>query len=118
MSRSEFIRCLISREGCRGLTLKKMARLMNLSPSRTAHVVKEETGESFSDMLRRCKNNFAATLLRDTNFTISEVAERCGFGSTSQFHRSFRQEFGTSPLAYRKHEDGYTFQSPLGRLPQ
>ena len=102
MPRADIIRCLIEREGCRGLDLAALARFLHLTPSRTAHLVREETGASFTDLLRRSRTGFALTLLRDTALPIQEVAKRSGFGSAAQFHRAFRREFSLTPLAYRK----------------
>jgi AraC-like DNA-binding protein len=43
----------------------------------------------------------ARELLKD-NKQITEVCSLCGFGDYSNFIRSFRKEFGTSPKKYSK----------------
>ena len=102
MSRADVIRCLIGRGCTRGLTLQELAAHLHLSPSRTAHLVKEETGESFTGLLLRNRIGFAANLLRNTEIPVSRIAERCGFGDTANFHRIFRREFHQTPLEFRK----------------
>ena len=109
MPRAAAIRCLVGREGCRGLDLAGLAEFLHLTPSRTAHLVKEETGESFTDLVRHSRCGFAATLLRGTALPIPEIAKRSGFGSTAQFHRAFRREFEVSPLVFRKRDHRNSF---------
>jgi len=43
----------------------------------------------------------AAELLRGTDHTVQQVAERCGFESLSYFHRRFKARFGCTPLQFR-----------------
>jgi AraC-like DNA-binding protein len=52
-------------------------------------------------------------LLRDTDFSVLEVATRCGFGNLSNFNRKFSRIAGMTPLAYRKKEKTkYSINSP------
>lgn len=45
----------------------------------------------------------AARLLRESDATLSTVAERCGYGSEFAFAKAFKREFGTAPGRYRRH---------------
>ena len=44
----------------------------------------------------------ARHLLANTNLSAAKIAERAGFGSSSYFMRSFANEHGMTPLAWRK----------------
>lgn len=44
----------------------------------------------------------SAELMASTDMSISEIAERLGFGSLQYFSRRFRNYFGESPTAYQK----------------
>ena len=46
---------------------------------------------------------YSLYLLSNTELTILQVAEQCGFGNLSHFYRLFRERFGTSPRKYRNH---------------
>lgn len=50
--------------------------------------------------LERCRRLFLDP--RYSHKTISEIAFFCGFNDTAHFSRSFRDQFGVSPRAYRK----------------
>ncbi len=102
LSREDRIRFLISREVSKPMTLNDLAEKIHLSPSRTAHLVRESTGESFTELRMRNRLEYAADLLRNTIRPVSSIALDCGFGSTANFHRMFRKHYGITPLAYRK----------------
>ena len=44
----------------------------------------------------------AKHLLIGTTYTISEIAERCGFDNVYYFSNSFKQQTGMSPSEYLK----------------
>lgn len=44
----------------------------------------------------------AAGMLVNTSMTISEIAVKCGFSSSSYFSKQFRAQTGSSPLEYRQ----------------
>ena len=46
----------------------------------------------------------AEDLLRRTDLSLAEIAEKCGFANAFSFSRSFRREHGIPPAAYRKQQ--------------
>lgn len=44
----------------------------------------------------------ACTLLANTNLSVGEIAEQCGYASTSHFIKLFRKLMGCAPMGYRK----------------
>lgn len=59
-------------------------------------------GAAFSEILDDVRREHAETLLRDPQRSIDEVAERIGYGDTSNFTRAFRRWTGKTPAAFRK----------------
>ena len=92
---------LIQHEARRDLTLSKLAKILNLSYSRCAHLVKETCGESFAVLLRKYRLEYACTLLEHSNLSIERVCRWSGFGNLAHFHRVFKSEMGMTPLEYR-----------------
>ena len=111
LSRGDLIRIIINREASKHIRLESLAKKIHLSPSRTAHLVKEETGLSFMELLMENRLDYAANLLKNTIRPVSEIALNCGFGSVAHFHRMFRKYYGTTPLAYRKMPSRPLFRS-------
>ncbi|PIE86081.1 MAG: AraC family transcriptional regulator, partial [Bacteroidia bacterium] len=48
------------------------------------------------------KMQLATQLLRDTNQSITEIAEQCGYDYASHFCTAFKRRFGVSPNEERK----------------
>ena len=86
----------------RNLTLAKLAKQLNVSYSRCAHLVKELSGSSFSALLRKYRLEHACFLLENTMVDIDVICRNSGFGDPANFHRAFKAEFGVTPLEYRK----------------
>lgn len=84
------------------LSLGSLARLVHLSPTRLAHLYKDNTGDTVLEALHRIRLNHAAQLLHLTTLTIAEIAERSGFPSVNFFVRKFRQRYGDSPSRFRQ----------------
>jgi len=60
------------------------------------------TGSTPIDYLIQLRLARAATLLRSTTQTITDVAFQVGFQDSNYFSRQFRQRHGMSPTAYRR----------------
>lgn len=84
------------------ITIEQLASRVVLSPSRLAHLFKEETGEAIMEMVLRLRLRQAARLLEFTTLPVGEVAHEVGFQSPFYFSRQFSAYFGRSPQAYRR----------------
>lgn len=83
------------------IDLSVLAKVLCLSPSRAAHVVKEITGRSFKEILNEYRMREICMLLQTTNQAVSEIAYNVGFIDISHFYRSFKKQFNTTPRQYR-----------------
>jgi AraC family L-rhamnose operon regulatory protein RhaS len=82
-------------------TLDSMARQCGLRRSRFAHYCREITNLTAQEYLTKCRVEAATKLLKHNSNNITQIAERCGFGSSQYFATVFRQEMGISPREYR-----------------
>jgi AraC-like DNA-binding protein len=82
--------------------LKELARALNLGESRTSHLVKEIFGCSYVQLLNELRLRTAASLLRESALSVTEVCLNSGFRDMSHFHRIFQKRFATTPLKYRR----------------
>ena len=78
----------------------EVATALELS-SRSLQRALSSEGERHSDLVDRVRNEEAARLLRDTEFSITEVGYVCGFADSAHFSRSFKKRVGRSPSEYR-----------------
>lgn len=84
------------------LSLQDAARVVHLSPTHLAHVIKNETGRTFLDLLTERRMERARELLVHTSLAIDAVGQRSGFPLLSHFSRRFKQCTGMTPSQYRR----------------
>ncbi len=64
---------------------------------------KEETGMTPLEYITKIRLNYAKKLLlQETYISVVDVSEKCGFNDSFYFSKVFKQNFGISPLNYRK----------------
>ena len=81
-------------------SVEEVARLLCLS-SRTLQRTLSEAGDSYSDMVARCRCIAACESLEQTQKPIKDIAKKLGYRDASSFSRAFRRWTGTMPRAYR-----------------
>lgn len=82
------------------LDRETVARVCDITVSHLSRLFKRFAGVDFKTAVRRARLEQAEPLLRQSSFTIGEIAEMCGFRSATHFIRIFRLVYGTSPGAY------------------
>jgi len=88
----------------RGLSAVTVGRRLGIT-ARYVHLLLEDTGQSFSQLVLAKRLERAAGLLRaqeQPTRKISEIASACGFGDLSYFNRVFRKRYGRTPSDFRK----------------
>ncbi|MDC7124759.1 MAG: GyrI-like domain-containing protein [Spirochaetales bacterium] len=91
----------ISKNIKRDLSLEEIASAASFSMYHFHRIFKAVTGETVADFTRRLRLETAANQLFGQSFNITEIAMDCGFSSSQNFARAFRQNFGMSPSEYR-----------------
>ncbi len=86
----------------RDLSLQEVALLCGYSPSYFSRCFKEYFGVAFVQYVTRTRISKAKILLRNPSLSIGEVAEKCGFKSTSYFSAIFKKETGDSPVQFKQ----------------
>lgn len=82
--------------------IKDLAKVLNLSDSRTGHLVQKLFGATFNKLLRDARLNRASILLSGSELPISTIALSLCFYDQSHFTRAFSRHFSCSPTHYRK----------------
>ena len=84
------------------MELGQLAEIAHMSLRSFMRCFQAATGASPIAYLIQLRLNHAATLLRKTEASITEVAFQAGFGDSNYFTRQFRERFGINPLKYRR----------------
>jgi len=82
-------------------TLTELGRLAGMSARNLTRVFRRVTGISIKDFATRVRLEHARALLHDPTLTIEGVARRCGFETSRQFRRVWREAFGGPPSSLR-----------------
>lgn len=84
------------------LSLDKLSGVANFSQFHFHRIFSAFMGETLNDFIKRKRVEKAAGLLiNEPDKPISEIAEYCGFNSTSVFCRNFKERFRTNAQDFR-----------------
>jgi AraC-like DNA-binding protein len=90
------------------MTLKDAAASAFLSPNYLTHLLRKETGSSFSELVLERRMRLARTHLSNSSKPISHIAQVCGFSDEAYFSRRFRQANGMPPGQFRRQQQALT----------
>lgn len=90
------------------MTLKDAAAAAFLSPNYLTHLLRKETGNTFSELVLERRMRLARTHLSNSNQPISHIAQACGFADEAYFSRRFRQANGLPPGQFRRQQANVT----------
>jgi AraC family transcriptional regulator len=83
------------------LRLRDLAKVAMLSPFHFHRVFQALLGSTPADFVKRLRLEKALGLMPPTRaLSLTAIALRCGFSSSSDFSRSFKQYFGAPPSAF------------------
>ena len=84
------------------LTLSDLAKRCFYNPSYFSRAFKERFNISLTEYINRERASAAAEMLKNTNKSIDEIAEECGYGDKSGLYRAFDKFYGCTPAEYRQ----------------
>ncbi len=85
----------------RSFTIAELARELHVSESSLRQKYRQLSGMSLGRHVREARMHHACDLLGNTDDSVTDIAEACGYDSLFSFSRSFKNTLGKSPLAYR-----------------
>lgn len=83
------------------ITIEDLADEFGVSASYLSRLFKKETGVSVSAYIREQKMEIAKNLLRFSDYSMADIANRLSFSSQSHFIQQFRETVGMTPKKYR-----------------
>ena len=81
-------------------TLEQLGREAGCSPFYLSRTFSKETGQTIPQYLRQLRLDRAASLLKQGQMNVTEVALEVGYNSLSHFSQAFHQQFGCCPGLY------------------
>ena len=102
-SKDERINSIINyiQENYLTVTLDDLSSQFYLSKPYLSKYIKEKSGMTFGENVKRIRLNKASTLLRNGNMKVEKVAEAAGYQNVEHFNRLFKKKYGMTPVQYR-----------------
>ena len=89
---------------CDNISLEDVANEVHLNRTYISALFKKETGEKFYDYILNYRLKKAAELLTTTNQSVQQVSMSVGISDGAYFSKRFKQQYGRTPLEYRKNK--------------
>ena len=83
------------------VTIKELSKRFHYSERQIARIVKNSTGQQFSEAVANLSIQRACQLLQYTTLSTEKIAEEAGYLNLSSFHRAFQRRMSTTPNRYR-----------------
>ncbi|MBR2042887.1 MAG: helix-turn-helix domain-containing protein [Clostridia bacterium] len=93
---------LIHRHYIQKITVSFLAKELNLNRSYFCDLFKKEVGISPKEYIDDYRISAACEILKQSELSISEVAENAGYSDLSSFSKAFKERVGVPPKAYRE----------------
>lgn len=96
----------------RYVSRQELADMFHISPSTVSRIIKRNSGTDLAAVQSDYRLAHAVELMTraDSNFSIDEIADKCGFHYRTYFYRLFKDKFGETPRQYlnnlRHYNDG------------
>ncbi len=108
--RIQVVVILLIRNSHKQIAIEEIARLVNLSPGRLAHLFKSEMELSMQQYLTQLRLAKAKSYLESSFLSVKEIAASVGFSSVTRFVVCFKNLMGATPAQYRKHSPSASYQ--------
>ncbi|WP_420602764.1 AraC family transcriptional regulator [Flagellimonas sp.] len=84
------------------ISLSQVSGLLNMSKVSFNRFIKKSTEKTFVEYLNDVRVDNASRMLAELDFSVSEIAYKCGFNNIANFNRIFKKSKGCTPSKYRK----------------
>lgn len=85
----------------RNISVSELANNVSLSPSYFLKMFKKSANTTPTEYIISIRLANAKQLLSESNFSVVQIAEMCGFNDASYFSHYFRRRFGMKPTEFR-----------------
>ena len=89
------------------IDMEHIAAALSLSRKQLRTRVMAVTGLTPVAYVLQVRLNYARRMILNEDTSLTSIASKCGFQNLSHFSKAFKQQFGLSPLQFRKSMDSF-----------
>ena len=89
----------------RNISIEELAANVSFSPSYFCKLFKKAANTTPAEYVISVRLSNAKLLLLESDLTMAQISEMCGFCDASYFSYTFKQRFGKTPMEYRLTKD-------------
>jgi len=82
------------------LSLEKCANMASMSPTAFSKYFKKQTGQNYITVLNELRLSETCRLISNSDKTIKQIAQGCGFNNMSNFNKLFRKHYKCTPREF------------------
>ena len=86
----------------------RLEQELHLNKYYISHLFSQTLGIRFNDYLHYLRISEACKLLRNTDYSITEIGDAVGYNTPRTFNRAFLKQTGTTPTEYRHSDEPLT----------
>ena len=83
------------------ITLDDLAEKFFLSKPYLSKYIKEKSGMTFGDLVKKIRMKKAKALLKSSNMTVENIAMTVGYQNVEHFNRLFKKAYDMTPMQFR-----------------
>ena len=83
------------------VTLEDLAESFNLSKPYLSRYIRQKSGMTFQEAVKKARLKRARTMLKESNQTVESIAETVGYETVEHFNRLFKKTYNMTPGQYR-----------------
>ena len=83
------------------ITLDGLAEKFYLSKPYISKYIKEKSGLTFGELVKKIRMKKAKALLKSSNMTVENIALSVGYQNVEHFNRMFKKAYNTTPMQFR-----------------
>lgn len=86
-------------------TIHELSKKVGLNPNKLQSGFKDVYGKTINEYVQERRLREATVLIKNTDLSFSEIAERVGIQSKSYFSKIFKDDYGITPSEIRKNQE-------------
>ncbi|QUH27708.1 response regulator transcription factor [Vallitalea guaymasensis] len=92
----------VNKNYCNDISIQSVSKKFVINPSYLSQMFRKEIKKTFTQYLTSLRMSDACELLKDTEYTINEIADKIGYNDYFYFAKTFKKFTGKTPGNYRE----------------